>query len=165
MSVVERYKAHLGCLKKLTKDKKVGKNKKNGAGFVVFRSDTVGSKEPLVLALLQDDGVYDIPKGRIDEGESDIAAAKRECFEECSIIIDDSDMMFKDASPFKHGALTTFCAQTDKTPNITINPHTGILEHAGFEWVPKDKFCNNCLDYLIQPVNHFYSEHARAYND
>jgi len=143
----------------------VEKNKKSGAGFVIFRSDTVGSDEPLVLALLQDDGVYDIPKGRIDEGESDIAAAKRECFEECSIIIGDNDMMFANASPFKHGALTTFCAQTDKTPNITINPHTGILEHAGFKWVNKSEFCNSCLDYLVQPVNHFYSEYDKAYND
>tara|TARA_B100000683_G_scaffold40985_1_gene36312 strand:+ start:27 stop:458 length:432 start_codon:yes stop_codon:yes gene_type:complete len=143
----------------------VGKNKKSGAGFVVFRSDTVGTENPLILALLQDDGIYDIPKGRIDEGESDIAAAKRECFEECSIMISDEDMMFSDASPFKYGALTTFCAKTSKVPNITINPHTGILEHAGFKWVDKDQFCNNCLNYLVHPVNHFYSEHDKAYND
>ena len=142
----------------------MGTSKKQGAGFVIFKESTVGSQEPLVLALVQDDGVYDIPKGRIDDGESELAAAKRECFEESSIVIQEDDMMFVDKSPFKFGALTTFCASTDKTPHITVNPHSGILEHSGYEWVTKDQFCSNCLEYLISPVEHFYSAHSRAYN-
>ncbi len=136
-------------------------SKKHGAGFVIFREDTIGSEKPLVLALIQDDGVYDIPKGRIDEGESELLAAKRECFEESSIVVQDDDMLF---SPFKSGPLTTFCAKTNKVPHITVNPHSGILEHAGYEWVTKDQFCNNCLNYLISPVEHFYSAHSKAYN-
>ena len=91
-------------------------------------------------------------------------ACIRECFEESSIVIQENDMIFVDKSPFKFGALTTFCASTDKTPHITVNPHSGILEHSGYEWVTKDQFCSNCLEYLIGPVEHFYSAHSEAYN-
>ena len=139
-------------------------SKKNGAGFVIFKEDTIEGQSPLVLALIQDDGVYDIPKGRIDEGESELAAAKRECFEESSIMVQEEDMLFRNSSPFKSGALTTFCAKTNKVPHITVNPHSGILEHAGYEWVTKDQFCGNCLSYLIGPVEHFYSALSKAYN-
>ena len=143
---------------------KVRKYEKEGAGFVVFKRDTLENGKPLLLALVQADGVYDIPKGVIDGGESDLEAAKRECFEECSIVIRDVDMLFTEASPHKHGALTTFCASTDQTPHVTINPHSGILEHQDFQWVEKDKFINNCLSYLVHPVNHFYSAYDKSYN-
>ena len=140
------------------------KYNREGAGFVVFKSETLGNQSPLLLALIQSDGIYDIPKGVIDAGESEIEAAKRECFEECSIVVRDEDMMFSDSSPFKYGALTTFCASTNQIPHVTINPHSGILEHQGFEWVEKEKFINNCLDYLVAPVNHFYSAYDNSYN-
>ncbi len=138
--------------------------KKEGAGFIVFKDDTVG-KDPLILALVQDDGVFDIPKGRQDDGESSLQTAKRECFEECSIMISDDEMFLVDSSPHVNGHLTTFCARTAQVPNITINPHSGILEHADFKWVDREEFCANCLDYLISPVEHFYSAYDRAYND
>lgn len=137
------------------------RSSKVGAGFIVFRKDTIKAKNPLILALVREDGQFDIPKGEIDDGESTINAAKRECFEECSLLIDDSDMMFGN---FVHGRLTTYCAATDKVPSVTRNPHTGILEHVGFKWVDKDEFCNNCLNYLIPAAHYFYSEHSKYYN-
>ena len=139
--------------------------KKEGAGFVIFREDTVGTDKPLVLALVQSDGVFDIPKGRMDEGETELQTAKRECFEECSIMIGDEEMFLSKNSPHVNGRLTTFCAKTNKIPNITINPHSGILEHAGFKWVTEEDFCSNCLEYLVSPVRHFYSAHDKTYND
>ena len=60
----------------------------SGAGFLVVKKETIQDKEPLMLALVRDDGLLDIPKGTIDPGESSLEAAKRECFEECSIVID-----------------------------------------------------------------------------
>ena len=137
---------------------------KNGAGFVVFREDTLNKKEPLILALIQSDGVYDIPKGRIDEGETALATALRECFEESSIVINDEDFLFHAASPFVETFLTIYCAKTNSMPMITKNPHSGILEHEGFEWVSRDQFCNNCLPFLNDCVNHFYSEWLKSYN-
>jgi len=137
---------------------------KSGAGFIVFRKDTLGSDNPLMLALVQHDGIYDIPKGRMDTGESPLETAKRECFEECSVIMRDEDMIHLEGSPFINGRLTTFCGTTDQEPMVTKNPHSGILEHAGFEWVDQESFCNNCLSYLSPSVRHFYYTHIRVYN-
>ena len=135
-----------------------------GSGFVIFKKETLGDSDPLILALEQHDGVLDLPKGRIDDGESSLEAAKRECFEECSVVITDNDMLFQDSSPLKHGVLETFCATTDAVPSITVNPHSNILEHAGFKWVTKEEFCGNCLEFLVPAVEHFYSEHKNSYN-
>lgn len=123
----------------------------------------LGSSPPHMLALIREDGLYDIPKGVIEPGESTLLAAKRECFEECSIALDDSDMLFN-SRPHKFGILTVFCASTENIPVIITNPHTGILEHCGFKWIDKDTFCSNCLDYLIPSVMHFYSAYAEGYN-
>ncbi len=134
-----------------------------GAGFILFKHNTVGSASPLMLALIQDDGVFDIPKGRIDGGESPIEAAKRECFEECSIVIGTESILFG-GSEHVNGRLTLFSASTDGTPSITINPHSGIIEHAGHKWVTKDEFLSNCLPYLKPGANHFYSILEKTYN-
>ena len=50
---------------------------KKGSGFVIFREDTLERGEPLILSLVQEDGVFDLPKGRIDPGESPLDAAVR----------------------------------------------------------------------------------------
>ena len=130
----------------------------SGAGFLVVKKETIQDKEPLMLALVRDDGLLDIPKGTIDPGESSLEAAKRECFEECSIVIDDSDILFSGSSHV-YGPLEVFYATTDKEPLITRNPHTGIMEHVNFTWTTKDDFCSNCLPYLIPATIHFYSSH------
>ncbi len=137
---------------------------KFGAGFIVFKKETLDSDKPLMLALVQHDGVYDIPKGRTDKGESSLETAKRECFEECSIIMRDEDIIYSEDSPFINGLLTTFCGVTSQEPMVTKNPHSGILEHAGFKWVDEESFCSNCLSYLSSPVRHFYYTHAKVYN-
>ena len=127
-----------------------GKNKQ-GAGFIVFHADNT----ELMLVLIRDDGQYDIPKGVIDMGETDIAAAKRETFEECSIFIEPKEMLAPMPS-LKDGRLATFTAVTSKIPQITPNPHSGIWEHKGYEWVTKDKAVSNCLPYLIRHIEAGY---------
>lgn len=136
------------------------KRKKNsvaGAGFLILKKDTSHLKSPKMLALIRSDGLFDIPKGTMNSNESPLEAAKRECFEECSIAISDDELLFS-GSPRVNGILTVFCASTDKIPLITKNPITGIQEHEDFSWVGKEQFCKNCLNYLIAPINHFYSE-------
>lgn len=132
-----------------------------GGGFVLFREDTLSAQQTLMLALIRDDGKYDIPKGHQDKNETQLETAKRECFEESSVMVQDSDMIY---GSFNHGDLTTFCAVTDQTPMVTRNPESGILEHVGAKWVSKDEFVSNCLSYLVPGVEYFYSEHQRAYN-
>ncbi len=134
---------------------------KEGAGFIVFQKDSVDKGEPLILTLLKPDGQYDLPKGECDDGETKLQTAIRECFEECSIYVEPNEML---EDGFVHGALTTFAAISNKTPEITRNEHTGILEHEGYKWVNRDDFCNNCLPYLTYPVNHFYSIMDVSYN-
>jgi len=124
---------------------------KQGAGFVIFKS----ANPELVLVLIRSDGQYDIPKGVVDTGESDIAAAKRETFEECSIFIEPKEMLASMPS-LKDGQLATYVAITDKIPQITPNPHSGIWEHEGYEWVEKDKAVANCLPYLIKHIEAGY---------
>ena len=127
-----------------------GKNKL-GAGFVLFSADDTN----LMLVLVRDDGKYDIPKGTIDRGESEMSAAKRETFEECSIFIEPEEMLSNSPS-LRDGRLTTYCAITNKIPEITVNPHSGIWEHESYEWVTKDKAVANCLPYLISHIEAGY---------
>ena len=127
-----------------------GKNKV-GAGFVVFNI----AKPDLMLVLIRDDGKYDIPKGVIDKGETEFAAALRETFEECSILIEPQEMLSKEPS-LKDGRLTTYCAMTHKIPQITPNPHSGKFEHKDHEWVTKEKALSNCLPYLSRHIEAAY---------
>lgn len=137
------------------------KGSKMGAGFVLLRRDSFSSLEPLMLALVKASGEYDIPKGHQDNNESPIDTAKRECFEESSIMVHDKDMIY---GSFVNGDLTTFCAVTGQVPLITKNPETGIVEHSDAKWVSREEFLKNCLSYLAPGVEYFYSEHKRAYN-
>jgi len=131
---------------------------KQGAGFVVFKKGSIESSSPVILALIQEDGVLDLPKGRIDPGETPLETAVRECFEECSLVIGNNDMILKDAGPFVYGALTLFCAESSAIPSITVNPHNGVLEHVGFKWVNEEEFLSNCLPFLAPGVSYFYSK-------
>ena len=145
-----------------TKDK----NKKvSGAGFVILRVDSPPpcGKAPKMLALITHGGIYDIPKGHIEEGETALEAAKRECFEECSMLIPDKDLLFN-SNGHVNGPLTTFCAKSSGTPTITVNPETLIMEHASCKWITKQEFISNCYNYLKPAVNYFYSEYDNDYN-
>ena len=124
-----------------------GRKSNVGAGFVIFKSD-----EPeKMLVLIREDGVYDIPKGTKDNNESDLDTARRETFEECSIVIEPSEMLTPEAS-LRHGSLTTYVAITDKIPEVVPNQKSGILEHIGYDWVTKQAALSNCLPYLPQHI-------------
>ena len=116
-----------------------------GAGFLL-----INPKLNLLLALIDNDGFYDYPKGARDKGESPINTAKRECFEECSIFVDDDEIM--DCGPFFDGKLALFCAETLKQPAIIINQKSGILEHSGYKWVSPGDFLKKCRPYL-KPIS------------
>ena len=131
---------------------------KQGAGFVIFNK----SSPEQMLALIREDGLFDIPKGRRDDNESDLEAARRECFEECSIMIEENEML--PIHPYHDGVLTVFGAETDKIPVITPNIHSGILEHTGYKWLNKKDFCSACLPYLKSPVIHFYATRDKTQN-
>ena len=120
-----------------------------GAGFVIVRNFN-GTK--LFLGLIGPDfhqkrcnGIYDIPKGVIDEGETRFAAAIREAKEEAGYDIT-QDMII--AGPYTDGMLTIWMAEVDHDPIIMPNPESGIVEHSGYKWLKPEELAANCYNYL-----------------
>ena len=117
------------------------------AGIIIYRNIS-GKDEILGLEALQkfqnrSNGIYDIPKGRLDSGETPIQYAVRECWEEASLnrynII---------AGPYIDGHMSVWLAKTEQIPIIASNPETGHVEHTDYKWLSIDEILENCLDYL-----------------
>ena len=122
----------------------------SAAGIIVYQDR--GPNKLFFLGLIalpefqtKNKGIYDIPKGRIDPGESPLQCAIRECFEECSIVVDINDI---NHGYVTNGYLSLFLAYTDGIPHVTANQDTGILEHVGFRWVSMEDAIAGALDYL-----------------
>ena len=118
------------------------------AGIIVFRNN---NNHPEVLGLIalpkhrkRSKGKYDVPKGRIDEGETPIQAAYRECLEESGLepkIID---------GPFTTGPLSLWVGEVESDDEVILsgNPYTGELEHDGYDWISIKEIKKSCLNYL-----------------
>ena len=105
------------------------------SGIIVFRNNY---NHPEILGLIalpkvrkRTKGTYDIPKGSIDKGETPLEAAKRECFEESGL------------RPKLIGEV-----DSDSVIVIASNPHSGEVEHEGYEWISIKKAKKECLNYL-----------------
>ena len=125
-----------------------------GAGFIVFRLFPDGVK---FLGLVGPEfhrvrcsGTFDIPKGTIDLGETPIQTAAREAYEESGYEITSNNIL---SGPFKDGMLTVWLAQVYDDPVITPNPHSGIIEHEGYQWLSPEELLSSCYDYLWPSVN------------
>lgn len=122
-------------------------NECRAAGIIIFKKS---SDKPQVLGLIarenfrkKGNGVYDIPKGRIDPGETPFECAKRECLEETCL----KPQKFI-AGPYRKNALWVWLAELDEDPVIGINPISGYQEHLGYDWLTCDVMSEQCLDYL-----------------
>jgi len=115
-----------------------------GAGIIVVKKFNGSYK---VLGLFDAAmGKYDIPKGAIDKGESELNAALRETQEECGIT---SLNFVWGQTPINISYLTLFIAETGQDPKIQANPHSGLFEHAFGEWMEWDDLEHMTHDYLI----------------
>lgn len=122
-----------------------------GAGFILVKDGKIRK----ILALVTHKGLYDLPKGALDSTDySFLHCAKRECFEECSIEVKDSDLI-KSVPAISSGKLVVFTAFTKQKPKIVKNPHTGILEHAGYKWVTTKEFKKKTSKYLAEAIEEF----------
>ena len=127
-------------------------NKVSAAGIIIFRNE---NNYPLLLGLKalpkfkkRNRGTYDIPKGRIDPGETPFEAAKRECLEESGI---EPERII--AGPFVDGPMVVWLGETsEEEVVIANNPETGEREHEGYQWVKPDDLKKNCLDYLKNSI-------------
>jgi 8-oxo-dGTP pyrophosphatase MutT (NUDIX family) len=120
----------------------------SAAGIIVYRSNPPGNLLFLGLIALprfqtKNNGIYDIPKGRIDPGETPLQCAIREAQEEATI-----DITHLDSGPFFCDRLTVWLAESFQEPCVGINPVTGLKEHLGYRWVSGDILESQCLDYL-----------------
>ena len=126
------------------------KSIKSGAGFVLYRK--IDSKIKFLALIgprkfrVRSCGVYDIPKGSIDNMETYLECAIRECFEETSILINKEDVFLKNRNFLGLRVFLAECRIQD--PKIIPNKHTGILEHEGFRWMDPDLLYDNCYNYL-----------------
>ena len=130
-----------------TPGNKKEKARRPGAGFVVLRKFDDGWK---VLGL-RFYSSYDLPKGGVDSSSEPLLdAAKRECFEECDIAVEDHEMPWKDLN-LKVRHLTLYIAVTNKDPKVKKNPKTGIIEHHGLKWLDLETDHDKFHPYL-QPA-------------
>ena len=119
--------------------------KSPGAGIVVVRKF---DDEWKVLGLKLE-GEFDLPKGKMEKGESEFQAALRETFEESGI--DDLDFKWgQQSTSIKH--LTFYVAQTTQDAYIPQNPESGIYEHDSAEWVTFETMKSKCYSFLVPVV-------------
>ncbi len=124
--------------------------KNHGAGFLLGKIFPDGEIKFLGLIApvekrIKKNGVYDIPKGKINPGETILDCAKRECEEESGIAIDDSQII---GYPYVDNGLWVYSAITNQEPCISPNPITGIVEHEGYKWLSREEILKHSLDYL-----------------
>ncbi len=128
------------------KDNKV---KVTASGIIVFRNN---NNKPEVLGLIalpkhrkRSKGKYDVPKGRIDSGETAIQAAFRECVEESGL---KPKLIIRE--PIVKGPLALWVGEVDADDDVVLskNPYTEEIEHEGYEWLEIKELKNNCLNYL-----------------
>tara|TARA_R110000796_G_scaffold192626_1_gene309268 strand:+ start:147 stop:593 length:447 start_codon:yes stop_codon:yes gene_type:complete len=126
-------------------------NKANitSSGIIVFRNK---NNNPELLGLLalpkhrkRSKGIYDIPKGRIDDGETAKQSAFRECLEESGLT-----PTLINEEPVTNGQLTVWIGEvsSDDEVNLVVNPYTGEHEHEGYVWISIKEMKSNCLNYL-----------------
>lgn len=114
-------------------------NRTSGAGFIIINN------EGKVLGLDTFDGDIDIPKGKVDEGETALEAARRELFEEAGI----SNVSFPYGElPIVINNISVYVSLTNEQPNIMPNPHSGIIEHADATWNSFSQMKTHSIEFL-----------------
>lgn len=106
--------------------------KPKSAGIIVVRRFDDGIRM-LGLKLF---GEYDIPKGKIEEGETYLEAALRETKEEASIT--SLNFEWGNSHTFS-GKSVVFLASTEQDAKIQKNVETGVWEHHGASWLTFDE--------------------------
>tara|TARA_A100001011_G_C13535436_1_gene526282 strand:+ start:101 stop:502 length:402 start_codon:yes stop_codon:yes gene_type:complete len=122
--------------------------KNRSAGVVVLRKFQ-DEDHYRVLCLEKENGKFDITKGIIDPGETDIETAIREVYEESGI----SDLKFSwglGNIVYKRGI--SFVAETESEPFIPKNPITGVKEHVDYMWMTFDEARRSVEEFLVPAI-------------
>jgi len=106
-------------------------------GVVVFK------REPLSFLLMRHPTRWDLPKGHVDPGETDVECALRELEEETGIGADDIEL--DEGFCFEHNYAVQDRRHPKQTSKKTLLIYLGWLkrdveitptEHPGYEWFP-----------------------------
>ena len=126
--------------------------KNESAGIVILKE---AGDDWLFLALVKEDGRYDITKGIREKDEDVFNCAKREAFEEADI--SEADLYFKWGNiSNSYGRGTAFIAITNASPQIKPNPETGLREHIEVKWVPYKEMVENVSNFLVPSIKWAY---------
>jgi len=133
------------------------------AGIIIIDNelDDYDVKEPHALCLRAYSD-WDFPKGRVEEGESLLAAAIRETEEETTLTGTDYTLsgLRADTAPYGGGSkkkiATYFIAdRTSETePSLPVSEELGKPEHDEWRWVPISELSGLVKDRL-QPVTEY----------
>ena len=108
---------------------------KRAAGVVVIRDAPDGPKVLLLRAYRN----WDLPKGRLEPGETPLEGALREAREETGL--DDLEFAWGeqsiDTEPYAGGKVVRFYVARSRSHVVTlpINPEIGRAEHHEFRWL------------------------------
>jgi 8-oxo-dGTP pyrophosphatase MutT (NUDIX family) len=132
-------------------------------GFLIVRGEPVSE-----FLLMKHKNRWDLPKGHVDPGETDLECALRELEEETGIGVDDieidEDFVFKNRYKVKAGrygpdpvkkTLLIFLAW------LTNDVDIAVTEHLGYDWFPFDpphEIQGKTIDPLLTAV----ADHLQA---
>jgi len=109
------------------------------AGAVIFRRGERGIRVLLLRAYKN----WDFPKGMVEPGEEDLAAARREVAEETGIANLDFPFgdEFKETLPYAANKVARYyLAETDAEEiELPVSPELGRPEHHEYRWVSFDE--------------------------
>ncbi len=131
-------------------------------GFLVVRESP-----KLSFLLMKHSTRWDLPKGHVDPGESDMECALRELWEETGIqasdIKIDEEFRFvheysvqpkRYNNQWKRKRLTIFLAKLVENVSIQLTEHQG---YAWFDWLPPHQIQTMTIDPLLAQVAHHWN--------
>jgi bis(5'-nucleosidyl)-tetraphosphatase len=137
-------------------------------GFILFRGDRSAPNQSFLLMKHADR--YDLPKGHVELGESDLDCALREMTEETGIAADavEIDREFQYQSIYYPQSARLDNAIVEKTLIIFLgwidfNTQITITEHLGYEWFdwkPPHQIQAQTIDPLLAEVAAYLTDRA-----
>lgn len=137
---------------------------RHSSGVVITRQFEDGPR----YLLLRCYSYWDFPKGEEEPGESPLATARREVFEETGI----SDLIFRwgeayvETPPYSRGKVARYyMAESPRSEvYLPVSPELGAPEHQEFRWVSYTEalsLVNDRIRAVLEWADH-YSRRSRA---